>query len=117
MDTKLTDYHYNCVGPGWAALLTALDFELRDADPEYKILQIKEKFGGLRFYITGNQTAQDLTIKYEGLSMSVCEDCGKAGECYSGQNRENAGRGWIRTLCDPCREKFWTTRKTLTERS
>lgn len=113
--TKLTDYHYNCVGPGWAALLTALDYELRQVCPEYQILQIKEKFGGLRYYISGNTPAHNLTERYEALSQVICEQCGKAGECYSGRNRETPG-GWVRTLCDPCREEFWTNRKTFSER-
>lgn len=35
---------------GWYPLLVALDKELAAIDPDYQVLQVKEKFGGLRYY-------------------------------------------------------------------
>ena len=39
--------------PEWADLVRDLDDKLSHTDPDYKIDQIKEKFGGLRFYTSG----------------------------------------------------------------
>jgi hypothetical protein len=37
-------------GPGWHPLLLQLDAQLSELEPAYIVYQIKEKFGGLRFY-------------------------------------------------------------------
>lgn len=58
-----------------------------------KIQQVKEKFGGLRFYInTADKRINAWTEFAESISRHVCEECGKPGELRNG--------GWIRTLCD-----------------
>lgn len=64
--------------------------------------QIKEKFGGLRFYVNGANSEINNIINFaEHLSYHICEECGKMDEtvvCF--------GKGWIRTLCYECRCKF-----------
>ena len=86
------------VGPGWLPLIERLNEDLRDIDPEYTIGQIKEKFGGLRFYAysklsEANYTRwMNLIQEAEDTSYSTCEVCG--GKGY----RNNYG-GWIKTLC------------------
>ena len=56
-------------------------------------VQIKEKFGGLRFYV---QAATDKHYSYisfaESMSYRTCEECGAPGKRYTG--------GWHKTLCD-----------------
>jgi len=56
-------------------------------------VQVKEKFGGLRFYV---QAATDKHYNYinfaESMSYRTCEECGAPGKRYS--------MGWHRTLCD-----------------
>jgi hypothetical protein len=89
---KLTD-HYEDVGPGWWALLSAMHSELEKVCPEYEALQVKEKFGGLRAYIDGHKEAFAIENRYEYLSYSVCEECGKAGK--NGQ----WGSSWWKTYC------------------
>lgn len=55
--------------------------------------QIKEKFGGLRFYYQGGDDyIRGLVTMAEAWADSSCEECGKPGTRRSG--------GWIRTLCD-----------------
>jgi ribosomal protein L37AE/L43A len=84
------------VGQGWAGLIN----ELYDAMPsDTEVVQVKEKFGGLRFYV-GFSTNEfmDLIDKCEERSYHICERCGKKGVL-----REN--RRWILTLCDECNEK------------
>lgn len=64
-----------------------------------KASQVKEKFGGLRFYMTcGTGEIFDLIDGAEALSYETCEECGSPGE--------SRDTGWIRTLCDLC-NKNW----------
>jgi len=59
--------------------------------------QVKEKFGGLRFYMThGTEEVYALISKAEALSCKTCEECGGPGEKRAGT--------WIRTLCINCKE-------------
>jgi hypothetical protein len=56
-------------------------------------VQVKEKFGGLRFYV---QAATDKHYQYitfaESMSYHTCEECGAPGKTYTD--------GWHTTLCD-----------------
>ena len=56
-------------------------------------VQVKEKFGGLRFYV---QAATDKHYSYisfaESMSYRTCEECGSPGKTYTD--------GWHMTLCD-----------------
>jgi len=60
--------------------------------------QVKEKFGGLRFYIDGgNEKAYDIIHFFESLSYIICEQCGS-----SNAKSETSKTGWIRTRCKDC---------------
>jgi len=91
-----------CVGPGWAGLVKeGFDLCLRRGA---RIHQIKEKFGGLRFYCDFEWGLEE--SKLEERSLSICEECGRPGKPRGG--------GWIKTLCDSCadarfrrRERSW----------
>ena len=55
--------------------------------------QVKEKFGGLRFYTNGyTDVVQGMISMAESMSYRTCEVCGSPG-------RSN-NYGWISTLCD-----------------
>jgi hypothetical protein len=55
--------------------------------------QIKEKFGGLRFYVNGATDKHWSYISFaESMSYSTCEECGAPGKRYTD--------GWHKTLCD-----------------
>jgi hypothetical protein len=57
-------------------------------------LQIKEKFGGLRFYIDGYSEEAWAVIEIaEGECSKLCELCGGPGEIRT-------DLGWIVTLCE-----------------
>jgi hypothetical protein len=57
-----------------------------------KVVQIKEKFGTLRFYIdNGNETSFAITSYAEHMSETTCEKCGNVGRTYT--------IGWHKTLC------------------
>jgi len=63
--------------------------------PPPQALQIKEKFGTLRFYIgPATQEVHDLVNKICAESATTCERCGAPGELR--------GEGWAKTLCDKC---------------
>lgn len=90
-------------GPGWNHILAQLNAKLSMLDPDYKILQIKEKFGTLRFYYETNITlfsikeAMDRYIRYaEVQSSKTCEQCGSEGSLI------NRKMGWMKTRCKDC---------------
>lgn len=56
-------------------------------------VQVKEKWGGLRFYVNSSDDYIDGAIALaESLSLRTCEQCGAPGKPRGG--------GWVRTLCD-----------------
>ena len=62
--------------------------------------QVKEKFGGLRFYVHGaDPEVLGMISMAESMSYRICEQCGNPA-------RSNNDGGWIHTLCSPCRSKY-----------
>lgn len=59
----------------------------------FEVIQVKEKFGGLRFY-TNFETEEisKLIENAEDKSYITCEECGKPGQLRKG--------GWLLTLCN-----------------
>ena len=70
--------------------------------PPIQIEQIKEKFGGLRFYYSGGDKEIDGMVSLaESLSYHICESCGTTID---------VGRtsGWVTTICKSCYSKLET---------
>ncbi|MFC5749049.1 hypothetical protein [Actinomadura rugatobispora] len=107
------------VGRGWHPLLLELHEDLRALIPDYRVTQVKEKYGTLRVYLvsgllrgpyleTGtlpseeeskrmawqDRQASRLVHAAEERSGTICEACGAPGEPRKG--------AWIKTLCDTC---------------
>lgn len=88
------------VGKGWIPLIEdCLDEILLVAEENeddyipFRTSQIKEKFGGLRIYLSSyTPEVEKIVDKYEAKSFKVCEECGKPGE--------ERYYGWYATLCD-----------------
>ena len=85
-------------GDGWFEILKELGEKLEPLG--VVAAQVKEKFGGLRFYINGvDKSISKEVYKYIGeaeeKSYKTCEACGQPGEPKGG--------GWVQTLCDDCR--------------
>ena len=60
-----------------------------------EVVQVKEKFGGLRFYIEGGDDyILGLIALAESMSYVVCSSCGNKGMPKK--------TGWLKTLCDQC---------------
>lgn len=98
-----------CCGPGWWPILEAVcnaihahvEWKQNQLEkygkgpgcPDVVVTQIKEKFGGLRFYYDGGDDRVDGMVRMaEAWAEQTCEECGQPGTLRSG--------GWIRTLCD-----------------
>lgn len=64
-----------------------------EACPQVIAMQVKEKFGTLRFYYSGGDDIVSGIVRMaDSMSEVMCEECGAPGVTRSG--------GWIRTLCD-----------------
>ena len=79
------------VGKGWSKLID----KLYDAKPRsVYVMQVKEKYGSLHYYIGGASIEYHEFINtVERESMTICEECGEVGKL-----REDLG--WILTLCE-----------------
>ncbi len=123
-------------GPGWALILLSL-FQIRQhAIKTYgitvNVAQIKEKFGGLRFYTAGFEVDGEHTVQEEDGSYTWIKNCDtvmtrsfpnynvdreyaefhgaiRMAEYMASHTCEVCGRhgkrrsgGWIHTLCDGC---------------
>lgn len=95
---------------GWYQILDSLcgniqsyiDWKNRSAEAGYKdfkpvpqvvAVQVKEKFGGLRFYYEGgDEHISGMVRMAESWASVTCETCGAPGTMRTG--------GWIKTLCD-----------------
>jgi hypothetical protein len=82
------------IGNGWLVIVKELIEKLIELGWDKQVCQVKEKFGGLRFYInTGSDEIHEEIMKADELSYKVCEVCGEAG-VIRGDLR------WWLTLCD-----------------
>jgi len=93
---------FSC-GEGWWPILEKLcsniqhhiDWKNKQSEvvPQVTVAQIKEKFGGLRFYYDGgDEQIRGMVQMAEAWADASCETCGAPGKRRDG--------GWIKTLCD-----------------
>lgn len=98
---------------GWIDTIYQIHESILMVYPEYRITQIKQKFGTLRFYIDQYpkyNTIQNFMvtacIRYgEHLSQHTCERCGTPHRNEDGIMRTVELRthyGWAHTYCDQC---------------
>jgi len=97
------------VGPGWYDLLENMfnTIALIDINKTVIIQQVKEKFGGLRFYYGHNEIRASEEI-YDAISFVVrcgesisehtCEECGEWGKIIGG--------GWLYCRCKKCEKRL-----------
>ena len=95
---------------GWYTILETLLENLKYMDEvELRIVQIKQKLGGLRVYVRFPENTSEeikgqifgLTQMSEGMSYKTCEYCGTT---------KNVGKsyGYIVTCCEDCFNKGLT---------
>ena len=90
-------------GKGWKCLYVPIiewikNYNVnKDKEQQIEIHQIKEKFGGLRFYCNFyTDELKEMIRNAEQESFRVCEFCG---------TKENVGHtisGWYTTCCEKC---------------
>lgn len=84
-------------GNGWFDLIDKLCESLQNMTQnggrQVVAYQVKEKFGGLRFYTSTRNEEQEGMIQFaEAFSVRICEVCGNRGKTY--------GPTWFRTRCE-----------------
>lgn len=99
-------------GPGWYNILHELSIKIERILNEYaeihKVIegeeseycemyavQVKEKYGTLRFYMScETDEISNLIHEYEALSSQTCESCGAPAKMR--------GKTWMEVKCDKC---------------
>ena len=109
---------------GWYRLIAETNRKLRFMYPDYEIHQVKEKFGGLRYYFSPTRSRlsnrftrkrfrkkwdkmDKLVKRAEEIAWQTCEFCGNTENVKT--EGHMGGRGWTKTLCENCRTKRDTT--------
>ncbi len=104
LDSLCEKIQHHIDHPAWVENKKTGEFEepTEPTCPQVVATQVKEKFGGLRFYVNGgDEYTRALIDEAESLSYSICEECGRMDNDV-GRNR----RGWIQTTCrDHARNK------------
>lgn len=95
-ETPIGDRGIEC-RDGWLVLIDELSEKLQkinvDLAEPIKYAQIKEKFGGLRIYVSNfDPLAAEHLDEAEKKSFTMCEVCGKVGELRTNKH-------WHQTLC------------------
>lgn len=92
---------------GWYQLILDLDAKISSIEPGYKVDQVKEKFGGLRFYYDqmsidddSRERVDKLVDAAEAKAFTTCEVCGVSDSTVT-----TSGPSWVKTLCTEHREK------------
>lgn len=85
---------------GWLQLVLRLDENLAAVAPDYQVVQVKEKFGLLCYYVAGypverHDDVYALIRAAETQSASTCQNC-------SAGNASLRDHGWVATLCNAC---------------
>lgn len=108
-----------CVGDGWFDILDklchALQFHAdKNSYPQVVANQVKEKFGGLRFYYHVEETEDSKNCKWDrpasyldgmidfacAMAAMTCESCGAKAQIG------RSGSGWVTCLCDDCKKQY-----------
>lgn len=100
------------MGDGWkpiAMKVVNAIIEYNNNSPEDSVIyidQVKEKFAGLRIYVTYDNVPQDVIDRIENLikeaeveASETCEECG---------TKKNIGmrvNGWYTVMCEDCAKK------------
>ena len=87
---------------GWQNLVWELSEKLTLINPELRVLQVKEKFGELRFiYSQATDEQHELILIYKQLSRKTCMRCGKTSD----EELIKQKGGWVITICGECEGK------------
>ena len=98
---------FDC-GWGWSPLLKEALDKVQDLGVRICVVQVKEKFGGLRVYVDPHEQTdheeprwpevENILESAQVKSFKTCEGCGTTEEVTT-------SGGWLKTLCPTCRAK------------
>ena len=102
-DMRETAMCWGFPGDGWYNIIDSLCATIKNREYNLKLhkkeyvpvvaTQVKEKYGGLRFYYNGGDDYIEGAVSMaEYMSEMTCEKCGKPGKVR--------GRSWMYTACD-----------------
>jgi len=80
-----------------------------DLNNEVKVVQVKEKLAGLRFYYYIKDTSSELYTNIEEVVRAAEIEASKTCE-YCGAPGKMVGKGWVKTMCEPCALKAFKKR-------
>lgn len=92
--------NYIMTGPGWFELIADTITKLIDLGWNKEVSDVKEKFGGLRFYVPYvlPEDQEKIINDAEVKSFTICENCSKPGKYRI--------KFWMRTQCDKCNKEY-----------
>ena len=102
---KINNYEWVKINlpSGWTELGRKMIEECEAAEPNFEIIDLKEKWGSIRVsYYPYTDKLRDIVYKYEHLSKQTCCKCGKPAIKIS--------TGWVLPWCDKCgtdEEKYY----------
>ena len=105
-------YHIPCIEcpSGWFNIIEELTKELFEISKDFredsiKVVEIKEKFGGLRYCVDYDLPSEQITLieqtirRWEKASYKICAYCGTEDGVMK------AKKYWESTLCINCKDK------------
>jgi hypothetical protein len=111
----LDDLEYLEVGDGWSNIVENMcfliqnDYNIKSREnplvKQPKLIQIKQKFGGLRAYLENSQQSEYVNAVIdmaERMSYCTCEFCANAVNTANDYTHLN---GWRIILCKECRKE------------
>jgi hypothetical protein len=110
-------------GEGWKTIIIDTHSKLKYIDPNYKIAQIKEKFGGLRYYYDHSfesyddirrEIMDDIVRAAEDEASRTCELCGANKSSDKVEIRVH--KYWYFGYCQACADKHIAEREKRYER-
>jgi len=108
-------------GDGWYDIIFQLCERLEplvanlDDAAQFQVVQVKEKFGGLRFYVEGSNDEIEAVIESAcELSRQTCEVCGNpvGSLAQHGSLLRLPANGLWNTLCSSCSELVLSVART-----
>lgn len=113
MSETTNDFLFASCGDGWKSIIRNTDKKLKYIDPDYKIAQIKEKFGGLRYYYDHSfesyddvrrEIMDDIVRAAEYEASRTCELCGTSK--FIDKVEVRVHKYWYFGYCQSCADKY-----------
>lgn len=94
------------IGLGWIPTVADLIEEIEKIHTDWSLDQVKEKFGGLRFYYsTGSTFPEDSLSKVELLVSAAENKCDTLCEVCGAPGKVRSSMLWLKCLCLGCMER------------